>query len=57
MWKMIKKRYEHKNMTVCRNCEMIVSYATKDVRNYENSGIGIVCTNCGKIISIENEEE
>ena len=54
---MIKQRYEHKNMTVCRNCKMIVPYATKDVRNYENSGIGIVCTNCGEIIYIENEEE
>lgn len=54
---MIKKRYEHKNIEVCQNCKMIVLYITKDVRNYENVGIGIVCTNCGEIISIENEEE
>ena len=54
---MIKQRYKHRNLTVCQNCKMIVPYATKDVRNYENSGIGIVCTNCGEIIYIENEEE
>lgn len=54
---MIKQRYKHRNMTVCQSCKMIMSYATKDVRNYENVGIGIVCANCGEIISIENEEE
>lgn len=52
---MIKHKY--KNMAVCQSCKMIVTYTTKDVRNYENVGIGIVCTNCGEIISIENEEE
>ena len=54
---MIKQRYKHRNMTVCQSCKMIMSYATKDVRNYENVGIGIVCANCGELISIENEEE
>ena len=55
MQKMIKHKY--KNMAVCQGCKMIVPYILQDVHNYENVGFGIVCTNCGEIISIENEEE
>ena len=52
---MIKHKY--KNMAVCQGCKMIVPYILQDVHNYENVGFGIVCTNCGEIISIENKEE
>ena len=54
---MIKQRYKHRNLTVCQNCKMIMSYTPQDIHNYENVGFGIVCANCGEIISIENEEE
>lgn len=53
---MIKQRYGHKNMTVCQSCKMIVPYTPQDVHNYENVGFGIVCANCGEIISLVNKE-